>query len=317
LPKLKTTNRKPTPKKPITSQATLVCQMCDEQKSPNEFYASKDPIVKTGKIPICKQCIKQYCYVDGEIDIDRFKEVLGRVNKVFNSVLFESAKGTAGETIGKYFGMITTHTDDKVSVQKSQTKQVDDKKTKPVKKTDFEGRWMDKTYDEAVKLESFYQSMKKDNRIESAQDEIYLKNLAFINLEMEQAIRVNDWDKFKKLSEIFSKFMGDAKLRSMDKTEADRTGGLRSFGMIYAEVEKDGFIPPWKEYAKINGARQDIVDKTIMHIENFTLKLNKVNRMNTPPVDCPLLEDFEIDENATINDVGISELADEENGGDV
>jgi len=66
VPKLKTVNRKPVPKRPTTTQATLVCQMCDEAKKPSEFYLSKDPIVKTGKIPICKQCIREYCVVDNK-----------------------------------------------------------------------------------------------------------------------------------------------------------------------------------------------------------------------------------------------------------
>jgi hypothetical protein len=181
---------------------------------------------------------------------------------------------------------------------------------------DFDGRWLRSKYIDALHMESFYQRMKRDNRIESAQDETYLLKLARMNLEMDSAMEKDEWDKFNKLSTTFSKFMGDAKLRSMDKTEADRTGGLRSFGQIYAEVEKDGFIPPWKQYSKINGAMQDIVDKTIMHIENFTLKLNKANRMTTPPRDCPKLEDYEIDPNASFTDVGLSELQDEIQAGD-
>lgn len=181
---------------------------------------------------------------------------------------------------------------------------------------DFDGRWLRSKYIDAVHMENFYQKMKRDNRIESAQDETYLLKLARMNLELDLAMENDQWEKFNKLSATFSKFMGDAKLRSMDKTEADRTGGLRSFGQIYAEVEKDGFIPPWKHYVKINGAKQDIVDKTIMHIENFTLKLNKVNRMITPPEDCPKLDDFEIDPNASFTDVGLSEIADEVDSGD-
>lgn len=181
---------------------------------------------------------------------------------------------------------------------------------------DFEGRWLRSKYSDALHMENFYQKMKKDNRIESAQDETYLIKLARINLEMDISMEQDDWDKFDKLGKTFSKFMGDAKLRSMDKTEADRTGGIRSFGQIYAEVEKDGFIPPWKEYAKINGAKQDIVDKTIMHIENFTLKLNKVNRMIEPPLDCPSLESFEIDQGASYNDIGLSEIIGEEKTGE-
>jgi hypothetical protein len=81
--------------------------------------------------------------------------------------------------------------------------------------------------------------------------------------------------------------MADSKFRAMDKTEADKTGGIRSFSMIYAEAESPDFIPPWEYYKKIKGISQDIVDKCIMHMENFILRLNRVEKMTTPPVDTP------------------------------
>jgi hypothetical protein len=87
--------------------------------------------------------------------------------------------------------------------------------------------------------------------------------------------------------------MADSKFRAMDKTDADKTGGVRNFCTIYSEVEKDGFIPPWEYYKKIKGIAQDIVDKTIMHIENFTLKLNKIE-LHIKHYNYPVLSDEEI-----------------------
>jgi len=300
-----------------TAQEKLVCQMCGELQNATNFYTAKDPILKTGKVAICKQCIRSYCYVGEQFMVERFKEMLARIGRVFNQGSFDSAVDSGQDLIGTYFKLTGFQKAGNYATLKVvDNTQKAKKEEKVVTKKDFDGRWIDKKYSEAVQLEDFYQTMKRDNRIESAQDEIYLRKLAIINLEMDTSAKEGEWEKFKKLSEIFSKFMGDAKLRSMDKTEADRTGGLRSFGMIYAEVEKEGFIPPWETFKKVNGANQDIVDKTIMHIENFTLKLNKVNRMNTPPSDCPIILTEEIDEHATYNDVGISELADEILGGE-
>jgi hypothetical protein len=103
--------------------------------------------------------------------------------------------------------------------------------------------------------------------------------------------------------------MSDARLRTSDMSEADKTGGIRRFGDIFMEVEKDGFIPPWEYYKKINGAKQDIVDKTIMFILNFMLKFNKTEKLSEPPIDTPKIELEEIDEKAKSN-IELADLED-------
>jgi len=163
-------------------------------------------------------------------------------------------------------------------------------------------------------LEQFYNDMQRTNSIETTQDMIYLKKLAIISLKMDKELEEGNYDEAKKLGDLFSKYMADSKFRAMDKTDADKTGGIRNFSTIYSEVEKDGFIPPWEYYKKIKGISQDIVDKTIMHIENFTLKLNKVEKMIIPPLDTPKLEICEIDTDnkIVINDIEVD--IDENNG---
>jgi hypothetical protein len=155
--------------------------------------------------------------------------------------------------------------------------------------------------EEFMKLEDFYHKMKSANKIETPQDESYLRKLAVISMKLDEELEKGNYGQAKSLGDLFSKYMADSQFRAMDKTDADKTGGIRSFGMIYAEVEKDDFIPPWEYYRKLKGITQDTVDKTIMHIENFTLKLNKTESMTTPPLDTPLLELDEVDDEATLD----------------
>jgi hypothetical protein len=89
------------------------------------------------------------------------------------------------------------------------------------------------------------------------------------------------------MGDLYSKYMQDAKFRATDMTDADKQGGIRTFSQIYSEVERDDFIPPWEKFANMFGVKQDLVDKTIMHIENFTLRFNKAERMSSPPNDTP------------------------------
>lgn len=153
-------------------------------------------------------------------------------------------------------------------------------------------RWGQKySPEEYNKLEMFYNDMKSKNRIETPQEETYLKKIAVISLKMDIELENGDMDKVKKLGDLLSKYMADSQFRTIDKSEADRTGGLRNFGAIYAEVEQKDHIPPWERFRKIKGLKQDLVDKTIMHIENFTLRLNKIQRMVEPPKDTPKIGD--------------------------
>jgi hypothetical protein len=141
------------------------------------------------------------------------------------------------------------------------------------------------------KLEDFYTKMMISNKIETPQEETYLKKLAVISLKMDKELEAGNYGQVKQLGDLFSKYMADSKFRAMDQTDASKTGGLRTFSQIYAEVEKDEFIPPWEEYRKVKGLEQDIVDKTIMHILNYTLKLNKAPQLIEPPEDTPKIEE--------------------------
>ena len=302
--------RKITPKPPTSTQEEIVCTMCDTRKKLSDFYQSYDPLNKTGRYTICKQCIKSYSCRNGFVNVDNLKEILKRMDRPFLASLYKKSLEDNMDSVGTYMKNIAMPqtrdlrwNDSEFASEEEDDFEEDDK---IVHKHEFNGRWIGNKHIDAVHMENFYQNMKRDNRIETAQDEVYLCKLAMMNLEMDLAAKKGEWDKFKKISDTFSRFMGDAKLRTMDKTQSDLTGGIKSFGNIFAEVEKDDFIPPWKEYAKINGAKPDIIDKTIMHILNFTLKLNRVNRMIEPPEDCPKPESWEIDEDATYTDVAVS-----------
>jgi hypothetical protein len=145
---------------------------------------------------------------------------------------------------------------------------------------------------ELIKLEEFYHNMKAKNTIDTPQDDDYLKKLSMLSIKIDEAIMDGESSKAKSLGDLYSKYMTDAKFRAQDMTSADKQGGLRTFSQIYAEVEKDDFIPPWEKFANKFGVAQDLVDKTIMHIENFTLRFNKAERMSSTPMDTPDVDEI-------------------------
>jgi hypothetical protein len=143
---------------------------------------------------------------------------------------------------------------------------------------------------ELNKLELFYHDMMAKNRIETPQDDDYLKKLSMLSIKIDEAIISGESTKAKSLGDLYSKYMQDAKFRAQDMTDADKQGGIRTFSQIYAEVERDDFIPPWEKFANMFGVKQDLVDKTIMYYMNFIMKFNKAEKLVEPPSDVPKVD---------------------------
>ena len=224
-----------------TKKMDLSCSMCGQIKKSTEFYSSQNPFHATGKIPFCKSCIKGMCISkNNSLDVDKLKSVLKEIDKPFlYDVLYSAlkeSKNTGADVLGIYFKNICSlpqykslnwscsifepaHKDEKIlSIDEIESIDFQDEVLK---------RWDGYSKTDIIQLEDIYQRMKHDNRIESVQDEIYLKKLATINLEQDKAGREKNWAMYEKLGNMFSKFMQDSKLRAQDRTEAQRVEGER------------------------------------------------------------------------------------------
>lgn len=284
---------------------------CGRELVVSNFYKSKSPFFPTGYVNICKQCIANMVnYKDittvyticQTLDIPFFynrwnetceknpKNPLGNYIRMANSGINEFNGARYKDSIFSDSGNSSTDTYSFDDVERDFFSDF-----KPTREMLL--RWGTKyEAEQYIKLENFYNDMKDKNNIETPQDIDYLKKLSVISMKMDEELEKGNYSQAKSLGDLFSKYMADSKFRAMDKTEADKTGGLRSFSSIYAEVESDGFIPPWEHYRKIKGLTQDIVDKCIMHMENFTLRLNRIEKMTEPPKDTPLLTQDETTE---------------------
>jgi len=318
MPRKKSTNN--IVKKPIVKK---ICDNCHRELASTQFYNTNSVLSVDGKLNICKVCLKSM--IDPN-KIETVYKVLQLLDIPFIYSYYRNAKENNPEDPwSRYITMANSKINEfKKGTWKDSKFEPDS--INPVKLNMNQAimtsnhfdvtnemilKWGNKyEQNDYYELEQFYNDMQRTNSIETTQDMIYLKKLAIISLKMDRELEEGNYDEAKKLGDLFSKYMADSKFRAMDKTDADKTGGIRSFSMIYSEVEKDGFIPPWEYYKKIKGISQDIVDKTIMHIENFTLKLNKIEKMTAPPSDSPKLELDEIDNDTVIN---INDIAVDEN----
>jgi hypothetical protein len=281
----------------------LQCLTCEKDKNKQtDFYNTHNKLYKNiGKIPICKDCL--FSRVD-YLNMETVYEILRQFDIKFDIEYWEKAEESKYETFKRYMTMANSlpqfvGTGWKNSVfEKKLVSSIHDfdnesNITEEIFKPTVEliKKWGKFEPEDYFKLEDFYTKMMISNKIETPQEETYLMKLAVISLKMDKELEAGNYGQVKQLGDLFSKYMADSKFRAMDQTDASKTGGLRTFSQIYAEVEKDEFIPPWEEYRKIKGLEQDIVDKTIMHILNYTLKLNKAPQLIIPPEDTPKIEE--------------------------
>lgn len=303
----------------------LRCCECGDVYSVDQlsFYESSSPIhkgntaikkiVHKGKentneprsfVPYCKTCLFK------DFSIDNMESVMGilylmdipYIDSIFTKTVTEGRSKTEEGTFGFYVKNIaltykSLRFKDSEEVLASRIREVDENKELEItmnkkRKEEAVKRWGLKWTDfELINLEEFYHSMKRANKIETPQDEDYLKKLARFSIKIDKAIDDDETSKAKQLGDLYSKYMTDSKFRAMDMTDADKQGGIRTFSQIYSEVESVDFIPPWTKYAKFLKIKQDIVDYAIMHIENFTLRFNSAERMIIPPSDTPKVEE--------------------------
>lgn len=280
-----------------------VCEKCKRNLAITQFYDTRSKLADK-KLNICKLCISDMIDIE---NLNTVYHILQLMDVPFLHNYWETAYEKGGNIFGSYLRMANSlpqlknkHWNNSIFKDGKETINIDDIIDKSESDIEITKELIQKwgkhdSADQYYKLEQFYWDMKDANRIETPQDENYLKKIAMISVKMDKELESGNYDEFKKLGDLYSKYMADSKFRAMDKTDADKTGGLRNFSSIYAEVEKDDFIPPWEYYRKLKGVKQDIVDKTIMHIENFALKLNKIESMTEPPIDTPKLEPDEID----------------------
>lgn len=84
----------PTNKDPKGKQ---ICVTCKENLPFSNFYSSKSELFSlTGKVPMCKKCMYEKSLdINGDVDLELFKEILRKVDKPFILKLWQSALNEA------------------------------------------------------------------------------------------------------------------------------------------------------------------------------------------------------------------------------
>lgn len=277
------------------------CLSCGKKRKINNFYTSYNSMHSDGRLPYCKKCIKKLSTdANGDVVLEDFKEVLRQVDRPFLHELYNISVEDHMNTVGCYFKNIAmrqyrTYTWENSIFEKEDIDNITNDIANEIK-TSFKvtkemiHRWGSRYTTEQIRdLEQFYNDMKMTHSIVTPQHDKALILLSKMQLKLDLFLEDDNMTDFQKLHSQYQTLLQSSGLRPIDKVGGDEATGMRSFSHIYEEVEKDGFIKP----APIK-ENQDIIDRTIQYIMNYTLKLLNQQALVEPPADTPKMDDSDV-----------------------
>jgi hypothetical protein len=273
-----------------------MCVSCEKQKVQTSFFSTNSKMFTDGKVPICKACIKEQ--VD-EKDISSVKRILRQIDKPFISTVWSSATNSEKDTFGSYMKMInslpqykTLTYEDSIENKAIDEDSEDIENDEDIKEMTTDGEVIKVTNEiklkfglgykneEYLKMEKFYMDMMKSHDITSPNHIEMLIEICKVNVEKDRALKDRNIGDYKKLSDASKALIADAGFRPADKVSGNEAVGMRTFSQIFQEIEKDGFIAP----APIE-VHEDILDRTIMYLSNYTRRLLNMDVLSTPQDD--------------------------------
>lgn len=247
----------------------------------DNFYNSKSKLHKDGKLPICKKCLSEMVDVN---DINSVKNILRQIDKPFKMEIWQRSITSKRQTFPEYMRQINSLYADMTwddgdgqqpeKAQPTQSFAPEQRATSDTTNTfvvteEMLILWGDGYSTlEYKKLETLKAGMHRNYDIVTESHKDYLAKICMTSVQMDKAMREGNVDHYKKLADVYDKLMKSAKFTAVQRTAADKTGGMNSFGELYEWLEKQGFIPKFH-----TGEAMDIVDETLDNMNSFTKNL--------------------------------------------
>lgn len=280
------------------AQEEHFCIGCNQKHRKSQFYVSYNKL-HNGVYPYCKKFIKEtVTNDDGSINIDKLQDILRQIDAPFLIDYWHISVDSGGDIVGQYFKNLKLKQNRDLTWKNSMFAPDDDDEGancnnyNTVNNDDFNitpemlYRWGENyNKSELMYLEKFYNDMHMTHTIVTPQHEKALIMICKLQLKMDRCLESDDMVGFSKAHSEYQKLLQSSGLRPIDKLGGAEASGMKSFSQIFEEIEKDGFIKP----APIK-ENQDIVDKTIQYIMNYTLKLLNQQILTEPPIDTPKVD---------------------------
>ena len=246
-----------TPETATKSAATYNCCHCGESKKSTQYYKSYSNLyASTGHLPICKKCLSEVFnkYIEKYGDQ---KEALRRICMAFDlyyrESLFNSCLNKGGSVLGLYIkglnmmqcqgktfdtsieeGFVLigdgTSTENNPKEQKklepkSENQEESDSK---ISKRDIKKWGADFEEKDYQALNAHYEQLKNANPNCDSNQEVFIIDLCYINMQKMKSLQKGDIDSYNKLTESYRKSFKQAGLKTEEEAQnnADACWGL-------------------------------------------------------------------------------------------
>lgn len=85
-----------------TKAVKKICSACGKEKSlTRNFFISYNELHRDQRSPMCKECVKNACYSDGEFDVEKFQSILRQLDRPYIQDSWESAISDVKKNVDK------------------------------------------------------------------------------------------------------------------------------------------------------------------------------------------------------------------------
>lgn len=260
----------------VTDRELVYCANCDKDKKPSEFYKSYGGTA-SGLLCYCKDCVQTMGLdVDGNIDLDKFKSMLMKVDRPYIHQIFIDNMNRCDNTksaIGFYFKDLGLTQNRllkyKDSMFENSNENISINNVNEIVTSDMIKKWGNGyTVDQIRKLENFSKDMQNSYDVKTASHKDYLHKISKVSLKMDEALDNDNIGEFQKLSTVYDTLMKSAKFTAVQRSAVDDMGGFATLSEFIDKLERDGFIEPY-------GVKEDfdIVEATIADMKRYTKNL--------------------------------------------
>lgn len=222
-------------------------------------------------------------------NIESVKTTLQRIDKPFIEKVWKSAEDNESDTVGTYFRMVN-------SLQQYKNSTWADSDFEGEKDTEIYKHKFDNideieeiqtddglvhltkeialkygsgyTNREYLSMEKFYRDMTYSHDINTPQLKKQLIYLCKLQVWMDRALESGNDSAFKNFNDRYERILQSSGFRPIDRKSTDESTGLRSFGVIFEEVEKKGFVEPYPIEENL-----DLVEVTLREYINYVRRL--------------------------------------------
>lgn len=267
--------KEPTPKKQ--------CSSCGKDKATTFFFKVDSPLFPDGMINTCRDCVRAQVDVN---DMEQVISFLRQIDKPFDQKYWDEATKSKNHPLGEYIRKVNSLNQVKnksfddsqvvgigtsLDVQASQlSEKIEREDGEIIEYSDsLVSRWgIGYQKHEYLRLEKYYQDMMMSYEVKETNHKHMLKQLAKLSVEADNALARKDFTQYGKINKEYDILLKSAGMRPVDKKSGSEATGLFSFSQVWAEIEKEGFIPP-----KLVKFKKDDIDYMLMYYQQFVERL--------------------------------------------